>query len=343
MPLEEPKDEPKPKPPSDLPDPIEYLEFEVMPVEKPLPQIKDLFDGASRMIFGGAAKTYKSWGMCDLAVSLSAEVPWLDFETYFSPSLYVNFELKEYYFQKRLNAICAAKGVKLDKNALQVWNLRGHEIAFSSFIDSLSWWIEKTGRRSVFIDPFYKLLGSKDERISAEINPILLAFDKLNRNTGASIIASAHFAKGNQSHREPAERISGGGSLNRDPDALLTFSGHENKGEFVLDFTLRDHPPIDAFTTKWSHPLLLRCNSDPSKLKKPRAGKEEFDPALLLDLIADHDDQLGTEDLIKLASNDLAWARRTIINKLNQLKKDKKAYVSRITDNWNVKKHRSSA
>jgi hypothetical protein len=338
MPLEDAQHhEANPKPQSNLPTPLEYLEFDVLPVEKPKPQIKDILDAASRMIFGGAAKTYKSWGMCDLAVSMACAVPWLDFDTFFSPGLYVNFELKEYYFQQRLRWICEAKNVKLKKNALQVWNLRGYEISFQPFIDELSWFIDRHQRKIVYVDPFYKLLGNKDERISADINPILLAFDKVNRNTGCSIVASAHFAKGNQSHRDPAERISGGGSLNRDPDSLLTFSGHENKGEFVLDFTLRDHPPIDAFTVQWNKPLLLRCNSDPSKLKRQKAFADQYEPELLFQVIADNDDKFSTEELIKVAINELGWARRTVINKLNQLKKTKKIYLGKISEKWNVK------
>jgi hypothetical protein len=341
MPLEDAQyHDANPKPQSNLPSPLEYLEFDVLPVEKPKPQIKDLFDGASRMIFGGAAKTYKSWAMCDLAVSLAAEVPWLDFDTCFSPGLYVNFELKEYYFQRRLRAICQAKGVKLQKDALLIWNLRGYEISFQSFIDELSWFLERHQRTVAYVDPFYKLLGGKDERISADINPILLAFDKVNRNTGCSIVASAHFAKGNQIHREPAERISGGGSLNRDPDCLVTLTGHENKGEFVTDFTLRDHPPIDPFTLRWDYPLLVRCNSDPAKIKRPRGHRQEFDPDLLLEIIADHDNEFSTEELVACAISELAWARRTIINKLNQLKKDKKAFVSKTNDKWNIKAKR---
>ena len=324
--------------PNALPAPLDYTEFELMPTAKPRPIVKDLLDDGSRMAFAGPAKSFKSWGLCDLALSCAGEVPWLDFETYFTPGLYVNFELKEFYFQQRLKAIKATKRIEISPGSLEIWNLRGFQIKLTKFIDQISTWIDKTKRRIVFIDPFYKLLDDgKDERVSSDLNPILLGFNQINRRTGASIVSAMHFVKGNASGREPADRISGGGNLIRDPDSLLTFTGHENKGESVLDFTLRDHPPLDAFAVKWNYPLLLRSGSDPSKIKKPRGHRQELDAELLLEIIADYDDELNTTELVLKAIAELGWSRRTIINKLNQLKKNKKAFVSKTSEKWNIK------
>ena len=324
--------------PNALPAPLDYTEFEVMPTTKPRPIIKDLFDDSSRMVFGGPAKSFKSWGLCDLALSLAGEVPWLGFDTYFTPGLFINFELKPFYFQLRLNAIKTAKRIAIEPGALEVWNLRGYEFKLQPFLDQISFCIERTKRQAVFIDPFYKLLPEgKDERVSADLNPILLGFNQINRKTGASVVTAMHFIKGNAANREPADRISGGGNIVRDPDVLLTFTGHENKGESVLDFTLRDHPPLDAFTVKWAYPLLTRSNSDPSKIKQPRGHRHQLDPDLLLEIIANHDNELNTTQLIAKAIDQLHWARSTIIDKLNQLRNDKKAFVSKMNDKWNIK------
>jgi len=307
-----------------------------MPVEKPRTIVKDLFDSASRMIFGGGSKTYKSWAMCDMTLSAVTGTPWLGFETEFTPALYVNFELKEYYFQKRLKAIKEVKGLEPKKESLLIWNLRGYAISLGNFVTELLRLIELHGRKLVVIDPFYKLLGDKaDERASVDMAPILLAFDSINRKTGASVVASAHFSKGNQASKEPLDRISGGSYLNRDPDALLTVSNHENQGEFILDFFLRDHPPLDSFTVKWVHPLLIKSGSDPEKIKRP--GRNTSYPASdLYDLLGEFDGELTTEGLWEKAEEQLGWKRRTFFNKFAELKKSKKIFVSRVDSKINI-------
>lgn len=329
--------------PNKLPPPIEYLDFEVLPVEKPRPIIKGLFDGASRLIFGGGSKTYKSWSMCDMALSLACEVPWLEFETEFTPGLYVNFELKEFYFKQRLQAICQAKKIKPERNSLHVWNLRGYQITLKDFIDELMRRVEELKRKIVYIDPFYKLLGAADERVSAELNPILVAFDTLNRLTGVSVVMSAHFAKGNASSKEPMDRISGGGSINRDPDSLVMLTAHQNKNEFVTDIVTRDFPPQDPFTVKWEYPLLVRSNSDVTKLKKAHGGgRTGFDADDLLELIQDHDDELNTKMLIQLAGEQLLWKQRTVEKYIKILRDAGKIFLSKCTGNWGTKRYKAA-
>ena len=315
---------------------MEYLDFEVLPVEKPKPLIKGVLDSASRMIFGGGSKTYKSWCMCDMGLSLACEVPWLGFETYLARVLYVNFELKEYYFKKRLQAICKAKGIKPAKGMFHVWNLRGYQIDLASFIKELIQRIEDLQIVAALIDPFYKLLGDKDERVSAELNPILAGFDYVNRKTGTTIVMSAHYAKGNAASKEPLDRISGGGSIVRDPDALITLTRHENKGEFTADWTVRDFEPLDPFVVQWKHPLLIRCGSDPERIKRP-GGRTAYDPMDLYRLVEEHDDELNMTELVALAEEELGWNRKTVYNKMKELKAEKKIFTSPTTGKLNTK------
>ena len=95
----------------------------------------------------------------------------------------------------------------------------------------------------------------------------MAVFDEINRLTGASVVFAAHFTKGNQAGKESIDRISGGGSLNRDPDGLVTLTRHETDHAFTVDFTLRDFAPIEPFVVKWEYPLLVRDNYlDPEKI-----------------------------------------------------------------------------
>lgn len=319
------------------PDPIPYAEFESTPIEKPRPLVESILDVSSRMIFGGGSKTYKTWVMSDLALSVVVGAHWWGFPTFQAPALYVNFELKPYYMRARMRAIRLAK--KLECGPLFILNLRGYEVTLSMFREMLLKEIERHQILIVFVDPFYKLVGSGDERVSAEINVIMAAFDEINRLTGATILFAAHFTKGNQAGKEAIDRISGGGSINRDPDNLVTMTRHETEHAFTVDFTLRDFAPIAPFVVQWEYPLLVRTELDPEQIKRPPTAKRrssDYSADSLFGLIQKNDDELSTESLIGLAGEELGWSRRTVFNKLDALKREKRIFFSMASNKWNV-------
>lgn len=318
------------------PPPIEYLNFEVLPVQKPRPIIDGLLDSSSRLIFGGGSKTYKTWFMSDQALSIAAGAPWLGFPTHQTRTLYVNFELKDYYMQRRLAAIRVAKNINLAPGELLIWNLRGYSVPLELFKDTLIKTILSNAILAVFIDPFYKLLGERDERVSAELNPILGAFEEVNRSTDATVVCAAHYSKGNQAAKDPIERISGGASLNRDPDNIITLTNHETQHAFSVEFTVRDFPPIPPFVVKWNYPLLVRTDLDPAQIKK--IGRPTtLNPQDLLSLIAANDDKLSTPQLQAIAESQLGWSRRRVYEKLNSLRSSGLVFLSKLSQHWNVK------
>jgi len=316
---------------------VEYLVFEKQPLEKPRPLFENLLDVSSRMIFGGGSKTYKTWAMSDMALSIAAGAPWWGFTAFKARALYVNFELKEYYMQRRLRAIRIAKAIELATDQLTIWNLRGFEITLESFKAELLKLIGELGVLIVFIDPFYKLLGAKDERVSAEINMILAAFDEINRLTGAAVIFAAHFTKGNQAGKDAIDRISGGGSINRDPDNLVTLTKHEQEHAFTVEVTLRDFAPLPPFVVRWEHPLLIRDDElDPAEIKQPGPNLV-YKAEDLLALIEQNDDELSTSELLKKAKQEMGWKEASFYRRLADLKRQKTIFLSQVTKNWNLK------
>jgi hypothetical protein len=314
---------------------VTYAQFEATPIEKPRPLVENVLDVASRMIFGGGSKTYKTWAMSDLALSLVVGVQWWGFPSFQAPALYVNFELKPYYMRERMRAIRLAK--KLEVGPLHILNLRGYEVTLSMFKEMLLSEIEKHNILVVFVDPFYKLLGGGDERLSSEINVIMAAFDEINLKTGATVVFAAHFTKGNQAGKEAIDRLSGGGSINRDPDNLVTMTKHETEHAFTVDFTLRDFAPIDPFVVRWEYPLLVRADDlDPENLKKPIGRRVECSPTDLFGIIQINDDELTTSALVQKVESELGWSKSTTLRKLNELQKNKKVFRSKATECWNV-------
>jgi AAA domain-containing protein len=319
------------------PQTLEYLQFAKMPMAKPKPLITNLLDCGSRILFGGGSKTFKTWLQCDLAISLAAGAPWLGFETHQVRVLYVNLELREYYIQRRFAQIREVRQISLAESTLFVWNLRGFVFNREQLVSELLRRCNDFGISIVFVDPFYKLLSPlEDENNQTHMGAVLRNFDDVNKKD-ISTAFGFHFSKGNQADKEPGDRISGAGTIVRDADDIITLTKHEENLAFTLDFIIRDHPPIDSFVIKWQAPIMVRTELDPAKLKRPqKRSRPGFEIEELFKLIKSNDDKFSTEELIDAAEEKLGWSRRTILYKINLLKRLKRIRISIATDKWNA-------
>jgi hypothetical protein len=324
-----------------LPPPVRYDQFEASQIAKPNAIVKNLLDSSSRMVFGGGSKTYKTWAMIDMALSIACEVPWWVFACFCAPVLYVNFELKPYYAQARFKAIRQAKGIAEPDGTLWIWNLRDFNVSsdLEAFAYQTVTFIKHHGIAVIFLDPFYKLLGEHDERVSAEIMPILCMFDDISRQTGTSTVTAAHYTKGNQSAKDPLDRISGGAAINRYPDSLIMLTNHQHEGSFTIDCITRDFPPIDKFVVSWKHPLLVTDQSlNPEDLKKTKSGgrKLEFNSEDLLDFIQLHDDEFSSKQLKANFMDQSGCGRSMFYELFKKLRDEKKIFESKVSQNWGV-------
>lgn len=321
----------------ELPQLVSFVELCKTQIQRPSPIIHGLFDQGSSMVVGGGSKTFKSWAMSDLALSIVAGVPWWGLGTARGAVIYCNFELKPYYCRARFQSICKAKGVPENENLL-IWNLRGSCVRVHDFQERLLHDIEQHKATCVFVDPFYKLLGAKDERVSSELLPILEVFEALNVKTGASTICAAHFTKGNQAAKDPLDRISGGAALNRHPDCLITLTRHEEDEAFAVDIITRDYPPFDPFVVKWAHPLFQPEPAlDPEKLKVPRAGRERvYCEEQIIEALQDHDDEFTTTGLQRHLQAETGMKETAFYELLFRLKTKKRIFRSKISKKWNI-------
>lgn len=323
------------------PDPLDFNAFQKALVEKPRPIVANLLDNCSRLIIGGGSKTYKTWALTDLAICISTGTPWWNFVTYQARVLYINFELKEYYFRKRISAILHAKRLQVDNDKLFVWNLRNYHTPLAAFRDELLKTIDDYGIEVVFIDPFYKLLGTADERISAELIPTLTMLEEINRMSSASIACAAHHIKGNLANRDPIDRISGGGSLARNPDNLITITKHKQRHAFSVDVICRDHPPIDSFVVEWKFPLLVRNTElDPSDIETYSANgngsKQEYSVDSILRVLHEHDDEFSAKSKIQaIVSDETGMSKSTFYNLWGKLERCGDVFKSKASGNWN--------
>ena len=294
-----------------LPD---YLLGSAIAAEEPeLPEelVHKLLHRGCKMVLGGGSKSFKTWALADLALSISSGTPWWGLETSKGLVVYLNFEIQAGFFHYRLREIAKAKGVEIDDNLL-VWNLRGYAEPAALLLPELA--KRLTGRNVIafVIDPVYKLALGTDENAAGETAKLLNEFEKLAETTGAAVIFGAHFSKGNQSGKEAMDRISGSGVFARDPDAILTMTRHAEDGAFTVDATLSNCPPLDPFTVKWEYPLMKPApDLDPATLKqaKPATSAKRIFTADDIVHLMPLGEELRTAQWQKLASDEAGIGR----------------------------------
>lgn len=257
-------------------------------IQRALPLPTELVEGllycGSTMIYGGGAKTNKTFAMMDLAVSVATGTPWWNLQTSKGRVLYIDFELEKGFYRDRLEKISNAKGVTVEAlDDIDVWNLRGHAADLSTLVEEIIERVKTTSYSLIIIDPLYKVLGARDENSAGDINSLMNELDKIAVASGASIVAGHHFSKGNQAGKESTDRMSGSGVFTRSPDALLIITPHEEQDVYTVETTLRNHKRMEPFCVRWDHPLMVRSiDHNPAKLKVAGRKKEEYPADLLL-------------------------------------------------------------
>jgi hypothetical protein len=261
-----------------------------------------------------------------MAVSVATGTKWWGMDTTKGRVLYINFEIQEEFFARRLDSISAAKGLSMDAlDNLDVWNLRGHCADLKIIMNKLIEDIKDTSNEYslIIVDPIYKGMGSRDENAAGDINTLLNEIERMAVQTGAAVVFGAHFSKGNQARKESIDRISGSGVFARDPDTILIMTKHENEYTYSVEPTLRNFPPMDAFCVRWIHPLMERDeDADPANLKQAGAKVEKYTIGQLLEVL--NIQHLTTAEWEKQTCERTGMKPRTFAMKKKELLEEKK-------------------
>ena len=241
-----------------------------------------LLHRGGKLLLGGGAKSFKSWCLIDLAVSVAAGTEFWSIPTTQARVLYLNFEIAEPFFRGRLMAIAKAKNLNFVETgkALDIWTLRGHAADLRQLVPHII--AQAAGRNYglIILDPIYKCLGDRDENAAGDIGELLNEVETLACKTGAAVAIAHHFAKGNSASKESKDRVSGSGVWARDPDALVTITPHEEDGAFTIESTLRNFAPKPAFAVRWQWPLMRAAEDlDPAQLKQAAGGRPKENTA----------------------------------------------------------------
>lgn len=315
-----------------LPVIIDACDFMAQSLPEPSELITGILHQGSKLVLGGGSKSFKTWMLLDLALSVSHGVPWLGHPTAKGRVLFINFEVQPWSWQKRIKAVAEAKGIELEPGRISFWNLRGKAANFQQLLPQIRE-RAKSGFALIILDPIYKLYGQTDENKASDVAALLNGLEDLAVESGAAVAFGAHFSKGNQAGKESIDRISGSGVFARDPDSLLVFTKHETDSAFTVEATLRNFAPVDPFVVRWQYPLMAADGSlDPAKLKKVGGRKKEHDAEELLDVLSSA--SLTTGEWQKAAETEAGIKERNFFTLLKELQKSKRIIKSVINQKW---------
>ena len=324
--------------PADIP-PLPAIEDCATLIATVLERPKELIEGiahqGTKMVLGGGSKTFKTWSLIDIAVSIATGTPWWNFNTLPGRVLYINFEIPTVFFQERLKMILHAKKLTLPPCRLDHWGLRGRAVSVDELLPQFISRTKGANYSTIVIDPTYKLMGNREENAAGDIASLLNAFERIAVETEALVVFGAHFSKGNQSAKESIDRISGSGVFTRDPDTILTLTKHEVDGAFVVEPILRNLPPVEPFCVRWEYPLFNRVDLDATKLKKAVGRSPSHDPADLLEILGNG--ELTTGEWLKLAEREEGIKERNFYDIKRTLVKSGIIFKTKITGKWTRK------
>lgn len=255
---------------------------------RPPELVSHILHQGSKLVIGGTSKGQKTWSLIDLAVSVATGSDFWGFPTKKAPVCYINFEIQEAFFWHRVERVCEAKGVELERGMFKAWNLRGHADGIERMREDMISMLQRQNFGLDIFDPIYKALGDRDENKAGDVASMLNELEKIAVRTQAAIAFGAHYSKGNQAMKESIDRIGGSGVFARDPDTILTMTAHEEASCFTVDATLRNFAPITQFVLKWNYPIFTRDDDQDPKRLKGAGGRfiKQHDTQILLDQLS---------------------------------------------------------
>jgi hypothetical protein len=281
-----------------------------------------LLHQGSKMLLGGNSKGRKTWALMDLATSVACGAEWWGFPTRKGCVCYVNLELQQAFFQQRLQTIWEKRSLYPERGSLLVWNLRGHAKPMEALVNDLLTFLQQYRFTLIIIDPIYKTLPATHgaENDSAIVTQLLNSVESIAVETGAAVLFSSHFSKGDQSEKEAMDRVSGSGAWSRDPDSHLTMSPHEEGECYTVHATLRNLAPPKEFVVKWEYPIFSREDElDPANLKRRGAAEQKFDVAQIMEQL---DEPLRTQEWQKRTKDETGMSPRTFYSLLSKAEKE---------------------
>jgi hypothetical protein len=201
----------------------------------------------------GAAKTAKTWFSLDLALKVASGEPFLGMTTHQHKVLYLDYELKDGTFRKRMSLLSPDRPVDFFYQCL-----RGEPRL--PRVDEIAALVASESFGLVVIDSLYRTGWLSEENNNDSTSRELTKLQTFASTTGCTLLTVDHTSKGGGNDRSAVDAARGASAKGGFYDALLvlrpTDKGPTPEGNYcLLDPVLRDWPrfqqlPVVSFT--WS-------------------------------------------------------------------------------------------
>lgn len=244
-------------------------ELLVKTIIKPPELIKGILYQGGKMSYNGPSKMGKTWSLLHLGISISEGFDWFGFATTKSKVLFINPELQNFSFEDRIQHIGRNHNGCATLENFEYVSTRGKQLSSTRLLPLLEKKVKAGQYGAIILDSIYKLYpDNTEENSNSDIGRFLGGLDRLADRTGAAIIFSHHYSKGNQSSKAAIDRGSGAGTWGRDPDTIVSVTEHEKDKCYSVDFNLRDFKPVEPITIRVGWPNVYRETSlNPKALK----------------------------------------------------------------------------
>jgi RecA-family ATPase len=315
--------------------------------------IQGMYRRGEKMILGAPSKGKKTFALINLYVAVSNEKEWLGRQCNQGKALYVNLELSEKGFKRRLRAVKEAMGVA-SVNGSKAWHLRGKNGDIALLADAIIRRAKPGEFDLVIIDPAYKSLGNRDENKAGDIADFLNHVERITTETGSAVILAHHFPKGSAAERQARDKTSGSGVWMRDPDLALNFTPQKKSDNdpepdytrFTVEAVPREYPDIPDFVVEFKFPLFAVDGSgDPKATRKKAGPKQKYSAVQIAELVGDG--PMAHKDILEKAKNAYGASKGTINARLKEaedagmMKKDNDGFW--ISDPEVIAKHKESS
>ena len=317
---------------------VDGAEFSRKEIKKAPVLIEGLLKQGSKMVLGGGSKSFKTWTLLNLGLSVGYGVPFWGHEVKQGRALYVDLELDEEDLQYRKNRIERAMGIresipgKFDvlslKRELSRWRKENRRRDKENQIDPFEEIVEeiRLSRNDyglIILDPLYKFMGKRNENDAGDMADLFADIECLSIDTGAAVVIGVHFSKGNQALKEAIDRISGSGVFARDPDSIMVMTElDEKQGDFTfqVEARLRKFKPLKKFAVRWEEPLMVRDDTlDADDLKGKAGRKKEHSSVDLLEMLPSDGSGITRDEFKKQANDRLGIKDTTFATLSNEL------------------------
>lgn len=269
-------------------------------IPPPVELVAGLVTECSKFAVGGSSKTFKTWLILNAGLAIATGTPFLGRATLQRKVLFVNFELRESTFGRRLQAVAEALRLDLKAGAFFHLPLRGRlggtvSLPPSAIVNRLLATARALGSQVVVIDPLYKLAAGGEENHAGEVTLLFNELDRLTVEGGRTVLFADHAGKGNQSEKDPLDVFRGSSAKGADVDGAFVMRRHAVPNAFSVDVILRELPPVEPFVVAWEFPTFrVRADLDAADMKKAKGGRPATcDPKVLLSAILNTDAEHG--------------------------------------------------